>query len=284
MAVYGCIVAPLIAASFALAQPPRAVTPAPPSLIEGEQVFEQTCGNQYCHGPGGRGAMGPRLAGVPIGADTVRATIEQGRAGTPMQPFRNVLTPTQLTAVIAYAQSIVAPGRPAPVAGGPGGAGGRGTPQQPDPSPVPVAIGKEQGTPAAGNALFFDSTRISTCRTCHSFYGRGGPLGLDFADARKTPAEILAAITTPRVVARAYPVITIVTTKGAKVTGIRGRETEDTLQVYDIMVPPVRRTFAKADIVDIQLGKVGVYDHTKLVYTRQERLDLAALLGTAKPE
>jgi mono/diheme cytochrome c family protein len=270
----------IAAIASALAQSPRQPPPSVQTLVaEGKKVFEGSCSTQYCHGPGGAGGQGPRLIDYPMSAEHVSATIREGRSGTPMAPFKGILEPAQIDAVIAYVLSISSGGK-LPVSVTPAAA--PMAPTTSAPSTVPVAIGKEKGTPAAGAEVFFDATKLSSCRTCHTYNKRGGPLGLDFADARKTPEEILASISKPRVAARAYPVITVTTSSGVILTGIRGGEAEDALQVFDVAVPPVRRSFPKSQIVGIQPSTQGVFDHTKLVYSRQQLLDVAALLGSAE--
>jgi hypothetical protein len=49
-----------------------------------------------------------------------------------------------------------------------------------------------------------------------------------------------------------------------KLTGIRGKETADTLQVFDVGVPPVRRSFRKSLVTVVALSGAGIFDHTKL--------------------
>lgn len=75
-------------------------------VANGQKVFEGTCSNQYCHGTGGAGAQGPRLIDHPMSPEIVRSAIHDGRSGTPMLPFKDILEPPQLEAVIAYVLSI----------------------------------------------------------------------------------------------------------------------------------------------------------------------------------
>jgi hypothetical protein len=49
-----------------------------------------------------------------------------------------------------------------------------------------------------------------------------------------------------------------------KLTGIRGKETADTLQVFNVGVPPVRRSFRKSLVTVVALSGAGIFDHTKL--------------------
>jgi mono/diheme cytochrome c family protein len=261
-----------------------AQTPSQPESVQaqvaaGEKVFDASCGNQYCHGSSGKGGQGPRLADFPMSLEQIRATVREGRSGTNMAPFKDVLEPAQLEAVSAYVLSISSAGKLpkgldiTPV---------QSRPENVGPSSTPTPIGNETGTPIAGAEVFFDATRLSSCRTCHTDSKRGGPLGVDFADAGLSPETVLASISKPRVASRAYPVITIKTAGNIKLTGIRGTETEKLLRVFDVVIPPVQRSFPKSEIVDIQIVKSGIFDHTKLGYTHQQLLDVAAFVG-ARP-
>jgi mono/diheme cytochrome c family protein len=236
-------------------------------VADGEKVFQVTCSSQYCHGPAGAGGQGPRLIDHPMSPELVSATVREGRSGTNMAPFKNVLNPVEINAVIAYVLSLSPAATP-----------GTQT-KDSEPSTLPVSIGREKGTPAAGAEVFFDATRLSSCRTCHSYDKRGGPLGVDFADAHETSEDILASITRPQIASRDYPVIVVTTLSGEKLIGIRGGETADTLQVFDVAIPPVRRSFQKSQIADVQVSGKGIFDHTKLKLSRQQLLDVAALLG-----
>jgi predicted CxxxxCH...CXXCH cytochrome family protein len=261
----------------AATQTPSQASSVQALVANGQKVFEGTCSNQYCHGTGGAGAQGPRLVDHPVSPEIVRSAIHDGRSGTPMLPFKDILEPPQLEAVIAYVLSISSGGR-LPVS-----AEAPNVPAEPPgPSTVAIAIGAEKGTPASGADIFFDSTRLSSCHTCHSYNKRGGPLGLDFAEARLSAEEILASVSKPHLASRTYPVITVTTQSGVKLTGIRRDETDDTLRIFDVAVPPVLRSFRKSEVADILVGKTGIFDHTRLGYTRQQMLDVAALLGTAK--
>jgi hypothetical protein len=42
----------------------------------------------------------------------------------------------------------------------------------------------------------------------------------------------------------------------------------------------VRRTFLKSEVSEITALKQGVFDHARLRYTRQQLLDVAAMIGS----
>jgi mono/diheme cytochrome c family protein len=259
-----------------------AQTPSQPESVQaqvaaGEKVFDASCGNQYCHGSRGNGGQGPRLSDFPMSLEHIRATVREGRSGTNMAPFKDVLEPAQLEAVIAYVLWISSAGKlPKNV----DITAVQSRPENPGPSATPTPIGNETGTPIAGAEVFFDATRLSSCRTCHTYGKRGGPLGVDFADAGLSPETVLASVSKSRVASRAYPVITIRTADNAMLTGIRGTETEKLLRVFDVVIPPVQRSFRKSEIVGIQIVQSGIFDHTKLGYTHRQLLDVAAFVGT----
>jgi len=254
--------------------PTQAMQPSLPSdsqapVAEGQKVFQATCSSQYCHGPGGSGGLGPRLVNHPLSPEYVSATVRDGRTGTNMASFKNILNSVEIDSVIAYVLSLsTAPTQRATL------------PRPSEPSSVPVAIGRETGTPSAGAEIFFDSTRLSSCRTCHTYDQRGGPLGVDFAAVHHTAEDILGNISRSRIAALAYPVIAVTTDGGEKLTGVRASETADTLQVFDVAMPPVRRSIKTSRIVNIRVTTKGIFDHTKLGLSRQQLLDVAAFLGS----
>ncbi|MGH7540200.1 MAG: c-type cytochrome [Gemmatimonadota bacterium] len=82
-------------------------TPAVPaaggSTARGQVVFESECAG--CHGPGGEGGTGPRLAGSGLDATEIAATIRQG-AG--IMPPALVTGPDEAE-VVAYVVAIATP-------------------------------------------------------------------------------------------------------------------------------------------------------------------------------
>jgi mono/diheme cytochrome c family protein len=82
-------------------------TPSDPILAQGQQIYNSKCA--ACHGKGGNGGMGPKLAGVvankyPDIADQ-EAVISGGRGG--MQAFADQLTPEEITAVARYEREVL---------------------------------------------------------------------------------------------------------------------------------------------------------------------------------
>ena len=97
----------IAAATFALAKvhpfSPSA-TPASTTVgdaTRGAAIFESTCSG--CHGPqGSGGGVGPTLAGAGLDAETVSATVQQGRGVMPA----GLVSGQQEADVVAYVVSI----------------------------------------------------------------------------------------------------------------------------------------------------------------------------------
>ena len=79
------------------------------ALLFGQQVFESTCAE--CHGPGGEGGIGPRLAGSERAANrpNVLDAVRFGRGAMPA--FQATLEASDLEAVATYVTDVLAPGR-----------------------------------------------------------------------------------------------------------------------------------------------------------------------------
>jgi mono/diheme cytochrome c family protein len=82
-------------------------TPTDPVLAQGQQIYNQKCAS--CHGKGGGGGMGPKLANVvearyPNIADQI-AVISEGRGG--MQSFKDQLTEEEMNAVARYEREVL---------------------------------------------------------------------------------------------------------------------------------------------------------------------------------
>jgi hypothetical protein len=151
------------------------------------------------------------------------------------------------------------------------------------PSSRPVSIGKEQGVPARGALLFFDPTQMYSCRVCHSYDEKGGPIGPDLAKNSKTPEQIYFSLARARVAAVDYPAITLRLSSGASLAGIKSDETADAYVIFDLSsLPPVKRTVLKSQVAAAAPAvDGGIYDHTALPFGKQDLLDLSAYLGVA---
>jgi len=242
----------------------------------GQQLFATTCAN--CHGSAGKGAIGPALAKRDLSQELIRNTFLNGRVGTPMPPFKDELDPTSQAEIIAYVQWLTSDGRlPDAVISIQGGAGTALA----GPSTEPAAVGREKGIPAHGAALFFDPTKLYSCRTCHSYANKGGPIGPDLISVNKTTLAIYQSITRAKMKASGFPPIAIELRDGTRIIGIRSDETDDVLRLFDVSsLPPVKRSVSKSDIKKVSaIEDSGIYDHTALPFSKQDWLDLSAYLG-----
>jgi putative heme-binding domain-containing protein len=145
----------------------------------------------------------------------------------------------------------------------------------------PVEIGEDRGTPAAGAAVFFDATKLYSCRVCHSFADMGGPVGPDLGKLDRSPLQIYQSISRPKVVSVNFPALTLKLRDGTNAIGIKNGDTADAVEYFDLSaLPPVKRTVIKTEIAETtQIRDAGIYDHTALPFTKQELLDVSAYLG-----
>ncbi len=167
------------------------VPPEPPStpdlVADGQRVFNENCAS--CHGPRGEGNgrcaefLTPRprnfVAGIlrfkstpgadlPTDADLFR-TVSLGLRGTPMPPWKFLLSDRDRWAVVAYIKTL------APALNGPAG------------KPVELGAEPQQITPqmvADGKQLYADAG----CATCHGDEGYGdGPSADTLLDSAQMP-------------------------------------------------------------------------------------------------
>jgi putative heme-binding domain-containing protein len=126
--------------------------------------------------------------------------IRDGVPGAGMPPQQ--ISDEQVWQVAAYLQSLVRPGMQAPVAGD-----------------------------ARRGEGIFDS---ASCRSCHMIEGMGGFLGPDLSDAalRLTADEMRRAVVDPSAEARdGFRALTLVTSRGERVTGLLRNESNFSIQV-----------------------------------------------------
>ncbi len=77
--------------------------PAPPS---GAKLFAVHCSR--CHGPGGRGDIGPDLRGTDLPVSDIKDTIKSG-VPQEMPAFDAKLKSAQITALVRYVKALPAP-------------------------------------------------------------------------------------------------------------------------------------------------------------------------------
>lgn len=79
-------------------------TPSDPVLAQGQEIYTARCAS--CHGVSGGGGIGPALAGrmterFPDIADQI-ALVANGVQGTSMRAFDDVLSASEIDAVVRY--------------------------------------------------------------------------------------------------------------------------------------------------------------------------------------
>jgi mono/diheme cytochrome c family protein len=239
----------------------------------GKGFFVQICAN--CHGASGEGNTGPALAKRDLSQKTIAETVLSGRPGTPMPGFGDSFDTPTLAALVAYAQTLTSGGRlptePVEIASSQGAAV----------SATPVGVGAELGNPAAGAALFFDPIERSSCRACHSYNHKGGPIGPDLATLNEPPLAVFLTLTRARVPAADFPAVTLDLRDGGQIRGIEAGETSDALRLFDVTsIPPVLRSVPKSTIAaTAPIKDAGLFDHAALPYSRQQRVDISAFVG-----
>jgi len=82
-------------------------TPADPVLAHGQDIYSSKCAS--CHGKGGNGGLGPKLAGVVANRypniDDQKAVIENGRGSMP--GWKDKLSDDDITAVARYEREVL---------------------------------------------------------------------------------------------------------------------------------------------------------------------------------
>jgi hypothetical protein len=127
---------------------------------------------------------------------------------------------------------------------------------------------------------------MQACRACHSFADKGGPIGPDLALKPKTPEQIYQSISRAKVLSADYPAIALHVNGSPDLVGIKVEETSSDYVVFDVSaIPPIRRTVLKSQVIQANaVTSSGIFDHTRLPFSKQDRLDLAAYLGKSEPK
>lgn len=186
-----------------LAASGQAPTPgAGRATSEGAGLYAARCAD--CHGADATGVRGPdltRLWGAGATDDRVFQVIRQGVAGSIMPA--STAPDAEIRAIVAFLKAL-------------------GTTDGRDPT---------RGSAAPGEATFWRS-----CGGCHRVGARGGRLGPDLtrigvtqsADALRTAIRRPSAAITP-----GYQSVTLVTTSGATIRGLRKGEDAFSVQILD---------------------------------------------------
>ena len=72
---------------------------------EGQSVYSRVCSR--CHGAGGTGGgVFPTLRNYARGQERFLQIVQNGKPGTPMAPFKNILTVEEILSVYQYLTSL----------------------------------------------------------------------------------------------------------------------------------------------------------------------------------
>lgn len=269
------------------------------NIEAGRRIFTGSCSMGYCHGLGGVGGGGPKLAGRKFSVRYLTQVIGEGVPETTMPGFKSNLSREQLGNLILYVQSLAGStatesNQPAnvqehlPTSGNKAAAPTETAAAAPKPISVSAEDRELMGDAAAGRSLFFDPVQTNSCRVCHSIGGRGGKIGPDLGEVASKPAkDILQSISEPNAhLDSKYASLAVTLKDGSKVTGVKRDEDATTIRLYDTSsLPPISRSFLKADIVKTEMLKTSAMpgDYaTKL--SRKQLLDLVGFLKTAGAE
>jgi len=226
----------------------------PDILKQGEDVFNKTCANGYCHGSQGVGAGAPRLSARGFDQTFINNTVTRGVPNTAMQSFANTLSRAELTAVVAYVarlNGVVNPVIPT------------NAPPPDGPSLSPEAT--------RGRALFSDAVRsFGRCSTCHEVTGLGIPVAAPIATV---PASVAALKAVPT------PHVSSVTVGGEMLPALVLSKKSSAVLFYDLTTPPPVLRTELPDAVQVRDG--GNWRHSSVIgsYNDAELSAILAYLG-----
>jgi len=238
----------------------------------GRQIFIGSCSVGYCHGLGGVGGGGPKLAGRKFSVRYLTQVINEGVPETTMPGFKNNLSQEQLGNLILYVQSLAT-----------------STETQSNQPAAQERLSEDRelmGDAAAGRTLFFDSSSATSCIVCHSIGGRGGKIAPDLGEIAAKPAkDILQSISEPSAnVDGKYATLALTLKDGSRFTGVKRDEDTATIRLYDTSsLPPISRSFLKAEIAKTETLKTSAMpaDYTTKL-SRKQLLDLVGFLKTGE--
>jgi mono/diheme cytochrome c family protein len=244
----------MIVALLLLAQ---AATPEIPLAEQGAELFALRCSVPFCHGPDGTSGRAPALAGRNFEPAELRRAIADGIPSRGMPPFQQQLGEEGVNAVLAYVRSLAgrAPAPPPPTNG----------------VKATVKLTKEA---AEGRELFFDSSRLPGCGTCHAVGDMGGKVAgkLGAIDS----VNSLRSIRTAHVRTARVP-------NEPNFPAIIAEVTPDMMRVFDLSAPlPVLRSFPKAEIT---LDEATAWDHYAVVkrYSPEELQRILLYIRSVRP-
>jgi putative heme-binding domain-containing protein len=294
--------------SFAFSEPRASANHFAPQLMvnieKGRVLYAGSCGNSYCHGSEGKGGGGPKLINKSYRAAYLKRVIGNGIEGTTMPPFKSRFSDMELSQLTAYVLSLSPNGdnpaaafAPPPAAPQGGdfatahGASGETKPATNAAATMPSAPSAPsnftvdlRGDASSGRELFFDSTVVATCRSCHTVNGIGGKVASDLTKLRALPPrDILQRLLAPQnSKEERYGLLAVTMKDGTTYTGIKRDEVEKELRLFDTSsLPPISRTLPKSDIAKTE-KKAGTACPGNYAekYSLKQLLDLIAFFKT----
>ena len=228
-------------------------------LKQGEEVFNKTCANGYCHGPQGAGGGAPRISARGFDQTFINNTVTRGVPNTAMQSFSNTLLRAELTAVVAYVSRLNGVANPSITANGPQ-------------SPTPPALSSDA---TRGRNLFSDAVRgFGRCSTCHEVNAIGIPVAAPIFTIPSSVAA-LKALLTPRV--------STVTVGNQSMPALVLSNKSSAVLFYDLTVaPPVLRTESP---INVRTSPGSNWRHSSVIsgYSDEQLASILAYLQASKP-
>jgi len=212
----------------------------------GRALFRSNCA--FCHGGDARGGRGPNLVSAPLAHgesdEALKTVIRDGVPGTSMPAFSE-FTAEEVGEIVAYVKSLSA-----------------GVNRQ----------ARVEGDPVQGRQLYLRNG----CAGCHRIAGEGSVFGPDLSriGAARSIEYIRESIVNPSAdIPQEYQGVTVVTSDGRKVTGVRINEDTFSVQLRD--AGQQFRMFQKDSVREVK----DVDKSPMPAYTRLSASDLQNLLA-----
>jgi putative heme-binding domain-containing protein len=193
--------------------------------------------------------------------------ISEGVPNTPMRAFKEDYNKDQIRQLVAYVQSL-------------GGKAAEAKEDAPPAASKPAADVPRNAAQDAGREVF-----ELHCAACHAIRGTGGKVGPDLS-AVAGQNDLVKRIVSPEAKSdSAYALITVTAKDGRVVTGVKRRETDEVIQVYDVSAsPPVSRSISKDDVSKVETtGRSAMPGDFGKRLSQKQLADLVAFLKGSQP-
>ena len=248
-------IAVLVAAPLAAQLGREPIPPRPPvnaqEIADGKRLFDGHCGG--CHGPGGRGALGPNLARPKLShasdAESLFLVIDLGLDGTEM-PGGWQLHDREIWKITAYVESL----------------------GQNDPEPLP-------GDAAAGKRLYESK---GNCAACHWLNGSGGRQGPELSEigASRSVAHLRESLLKPAAaVPNGFLLVNAVHKDGRRIQGVRLNEGPFSIQIRDFSDKLHSVNKSELSEIDKRRGESSMPAYGNM-FSDKETDDLVSYLAT----